>query len=108
MIIGGVGKKPELYALDAIGGMGEEDMTATGSGSPIAYGILEDYFEPGKSVKQNIPIALRALMSAIKRDIATENGINLVTITEKEYKEFKPSEINDILEKEGIKKPQLR
>src|SRR5574341_4975 len=46
LLVGGVDKNgPSLYSLDAIGGIIEEKKAvATGSGSPIAYGVLEDRY----------------------------------------------------------------
>ena len=36
---------PSVYSVDAMGGATkEEEIVATGSGSPMAYGVLEDRF----------------------------------------------------------------
>ena len=44
LLVGGVDTKgPSIYSLDLLGGQIEErKVVATGSGSPIAYGVLED------------------------------------------------------------------
>jgi proteasome beta subunit len=82
-----------LFTLDPIGGLIEEKMAATGSGSPMAYGILDlDYVEKG-SVEDNIPVALRALKSALSRDSHTGDGIDLVTITKDGYRAYSQEEI---------------
>jgi len=102
LIIGGIqihNDRVELYTLDPIGGLIEEKMAATGSGSPIAYGILEQEYSEDKSVNENIPIALRALNSAMQRDSATGDGIALVTITRDGFREYKKEEIDKIIKK---------
>ena len=99
MLIGGMDKKAALYTLDPVGGLIEEKMASTGSGSPMAYGVLElEYFED-KTVKENIPIALKALSSAMGRDCATGDGITMVTITADGVKEYKDDEVEDYLKK---------
>jgi proteasome beta subunit len=38
---------PSVYSVDAMGGATrEEEIVATGSGSPFAYGVLEDQYRP--------------------------------------------------------------
>ena len=97
ILIGGFDKEARIFSLDPIGGLTEEKVTATGSGSPIAYGILERDFIEDKGIKDNIPIALNAMRSAIERDIATGNGIDLVTITGKGFKRYETKEIEGFL-----------
>jgi proteasome beta subunit len=76
--------------------MTEEKMASTGSGSPVAYGVLENEFKEGVSVKDALPVAVRAIKTAMKRDIATGNEVMLAVITEKGYKEFSQAEIKKI------------
>ncbi len=46
LIIGGVDKNgAHLCSLDPVGGGGEDDYISTGSGSPMAYGVLEDGYK---------------------------------------------------------------
>ena len=45
VLIGGVDDTgPHVYSLDPFGSLTEEKCVATGSGSPIAYGVLEDQY----------------------------------------------------------------
>jgi len=100
LIIGGYeNEKPTLYTLDPVGGLIEEKMAATGSGSPMAYGVLEQRYSEDKTVEENIPIAIRALESAMQRDCATGDGISLVTITKEGFREYKKEEIDKLIEK---------
>lgn len=102
ILIGGFdGKDAKLYTLDPIGGLIEEKMAATGSGSPMAYGVLEQMYSEEKTVKENIPIALKALASAMQRDSATGDGMNLVAITKEGYKEYSDEEIITLTKKGG-------
>ncbi len=99
LIIGGYDNgKPTLYTLDPIGGLIEEKMAATGSGSPMAYGVLEQRYSEDKAVEENLPIALRALESAMQRDCATGDGISLVTITKEGFRAYKKEEIDGLIE----------
>lgn len=94
----------KLYSLDPIGGLIEEKMAATGSGSPMAYGVLEMEYSEDKSVQDNVPIAIKALNSALKRDSATGDGIDVVTITKEAFRRYSDSEVKSIAEKVVKKK----
>lgn len=96
LIIGGIDRNgPHLYSLDPLGGQIEErKVVATGSGSPIAYGILEDRYKNGISLDEGINLATRALQAAIKRDAASGDGIEIVTVTPDAYKILGEEEIS--------------
>jgi proteasome beta subunit len=96
LIAGFDGNGPQIFFLDIDGSMTEEKMASIGSGSPVAYGVLENEFKEGMSVKEAVQVAARAIKTAMKRDIATGNEIMLAVITEKGYKEFSPAEIKKI------------
>ena len=66
LLLGGYDTEPRLYSLDAAGGLSPEKLTSTGSGSPIAYGVLEDRYQENKTIKEMLPVALKALKSAVK------------------------------------------
>ena len=84
LILAGYDEKPHLFSLDAAGGLSPEKMTSTGSGSPMAYGVLEDKYKEGKTIKENLPIAIKALKSAAKRDIYSGGkGLTVALITKK-------------------------
>lgn len=105
LLVGGFeGDEIRLYSLDPIGGLIEEKMAATGSGSPMAYGVLEMEYSENKSVQDNVPIAVKALNSALKRDSATGDGIDVVTITKDGFKKYGDSEVKSIAEKVVKKK----
>jgi proteasome beta subunit len=98
ILVGGVDDKSRIFNLDAVGGVTEEKFVSTGSGSPVAYGLLEDAYKEEGSIKDNLKAALRALSVAMKRDAGTGDGIDLVTITPAEFKRFDKDAIKKILE----------
>lgn len=74
---------PQIYTLDALGASEEEKkFFSTGSGSPMALGVLEDGFKDGMSVDEGSKLGLRAIRAAIQRDIASGgNAIDVGIIT---------------------------
>jgi len=87
LIIGGYDVKPRLYTLDPYGSVTEERYTATGSGSPVAYGVLEESYRDDLSVDEAVEIAARAIRSAILRDAATGDGVDVAIIGHGTYTE---------------------
>jgi len=73
----------------------EEEIVATGSGSPMAYGVLEDRFRKGMSRDEAIDIAVRALRSAMKRDAGSGEGVNVVVITKEKFEELGEDELKN-------------
>ena len=78
-----------LYSLDPFGSSIEDDMIATGSGSPVAYGVLETGYNEKLEIKQGLSLAAKAIRSAMKRNVYTGDSFDIVTITkEKGYVEL--------------------
>lgn len=97
LLIGGTDSSgAKLFFIDLDGTLTEETMVATGSGSPVAYGVLETEFKEGMSVEEAIPITIRAIKTAIKRDIGTGNEVMVATITKQGYRELSPEEIKKL------------
>ncbi len=95
LLVGGVDESgPGLYSVDAMGGATkEEDIVATGSGSPMAYGVLEDRYKKGIDEEEAVTLAVRAIRSAIKRDAGSGEGVHVVVITKDEYREIPDDDI---------------
>jgi len=95
LLVGGVDEGgPKLYSVDALGGASREDeIVATGSGSPMAYGVLEDRYTKNISEDEAVALAVRAIRSAMKRDAGSGEGIHVVVITKEAYRELPESEI---------------
>ena len=90
-----------VYSLDAAGGSIPDKYTAGGSGSPYAFGVLEDSFKDDMTVNDGIDLALRAITAAMGRDSASGNGADVAVITEKEFKMIPEEEIKKRLQKMG-------
>jgi len=70
LILGGADKTGyHIYSIDPVGGAEEDNYTSTGSGSPIAYGVLEDSYKEGLTKEEGVRLAVRAIRSARERDI---------------------------------------
>lgn len=98
LLVGGVDKNgPGVYSLDAVGGIIEEKKAvATGSGSPMAYGVLEDRYVENMPIEDGVELAVRALHNAMKRDSASGDGINVIKITAEGYIEVEDAEIKKL------------
>ena len=71
---------PALFNIDMFGSVEEKTYVTTGSGSPVAYGLLEEEFREELTVEEAKVIALRAVKAAITRNIGTGDGINVSII----------------------------
>jgi proteasome beta subunit len=99
LVIGGYDGKPRLFSLDPSGGLAEEnEYFATGSGSVIAFGVLEDKFKPGLSVEEAKKLVARSVTAATKRDIASGgDGIDVVVIDSRGFKMLGDDEIKKLV-----------
>jgi proteasome beta subunit len=99
ILVGGVDDSgPHVFMLDPFGSLTEEKCVATGSGSPIAYGVLEDKFKEDMPVSQALPIIVRAVNSAMKRDSASGDSFDVAVISKEGFRELTPEEKKKILE----------
>ena len=71
---------PALFNIDMFGSVEKKSYVTTGSGSPVAYGLLEEEYREDLSVEDAKKIALRAVKAAIVRNIGTGDGINVAII----------------------------
>jgi proteasome beta subunit len=93
ILIGGLDDTgPHVYSIDPFGSITEEKMTATGSGSPIAYGVLEDKYKPDSAVKDMVGIVVKAVESAMRRDAASGDSFDITIIDKKGYRELNEKE----------------
>jgi proteasome beta subunit len=97
-IIGGVDEQgSHVFALDPLGSVTEEKCVSTGSGSPVAYGVLEPGYKEGMSVKEAIPLVVKAVNSAMKRDSASGDSFDVAVIAKEGYRELSEEEKKAIL-----------
>lgn len=87
VIIGGVNGKPVIYTLDPLGSLLPDDFAAAGTGSEIAIGVLESGYKPGMTEKDARELAIKSIRSAISRDAASGDGVDILVITKMGSKE---------------------
>ena len=93
VLVGGVDETgSHIFNLDPFGSLTEEKSVSTGSGSPIAYGILEDKYREDMPVVEMIPIIVTAVNAAMKRDVASGNSYNVIVIDKNGYRELSEEE----------------
>lgn len=99
LILGGLNKdRPEIYDIDPVGGyIKESRFTSTGSGSIAATGYLESIYTPEITTQEAAKHLAKALKIAMKKDSATGDGMRIVTITRKGYKEHSKEDIDKLL-----------
>lgn len=81
-IIGGLDEEgPSLYALDPVGSLLKDTCIAVGSGAEIAIGVLESQYAEGVALQEGKELVLKAIGSAVRRDVMSGEGIDLAIIT---------------------------
>ncbi len=98
LLLGGFDNAPMLYSLDPFGGVvSGENFFVTGSGGPIALGIIQSEFKEGIPCQEAIKIAVRCIRAARERDIYSGGiGMDITVITKDGIKEFAQEEIAKI------------
>jgi len=99
LIVGGHDGEPRLFSFDPSGSLIEEkEYFSSGSGSPTAFGVLEDNFKQGMSVKEAKRLVARAVRAATKRDIASGgSGIDIVTIDSRGFHDVPEEEVKKLI-----------
>lgn len=98
-----VGGKDEsgfhLYDLSPDGSLVEiDDYVSSGSGSVMAYGVLETLYKKNMTIEEGVKLVAKAINAAVQRDIASGNGIDIVTITKDGIKKVFSKEIDTRIE----------
>jgi proteasome beta subunit len=98
VIVGGVDQSGgSLYNVDFFGSMNREKMVATGSGSPVAYGVLEGEFKEGTPVAKAYPLAAKAVISAMGRNVYTGDHFDLAMLDKSGFRELSEQEKDKLL-----------
>lgn len=58
-----------------------EDYISSGSGSVMAFGVLDTLYKKDMSIDEGTKLVVKAINAALQRDIATGNGLDVFTIT---------------------------
>ncbi len=78
-----------VYDIGADGSITHiDDYTSSGSGSVIAYGVLETLYKKDLTVDDGVKLGAKAINAAVQRDIASGNGIDIVSITKEGVKKI--------------------
>jgi len=87
-IVGGMDDDgPSIYVLDVIGSVLPDKYAAVGSGAQIATGVLEEGYKDNMSQQDAKALVLRAIKSAVRRDVMSGDGVDLLTITKEGIQE---------------------
>lgn len=81
VIVGLDADGPALYTLDMGGSLIPDEYTAAGTGVRTAYGVLENDFKAGLTVKEAEVIAIRAVKAGIARDVQSGGSIQVMSVT---------------------------
>jgi len=87
VIIGGVDSKPVIYTLDPLGSLLPDEYAAAGTGAEMAIGVIEASYKPGMTEKDAKELAVKSIRSAVSRDAASGDGVDMLIITKKGCKE---------------------
>ncbi len=98
VIIGGYDSEGgSIYNLDFFGSVLPEKVTATGSGSPVALGVLESEYQEGMSVAKAIPVAANAIIAAMRRNVFTGDHFDIAVIDKSGFREISEQDKEKLL-----------
>ena len=87
-IIGGVDDEgPNLFVLDPVGSLIPDKYATVGTGAEIAVGVLEAGYKEGLTLQEGRDLVFKAMKSALARDIASGDGVDILMISEDGIKE---------------------
>ena len=87
VVVGGINEKPEIYTLDPLGSVLPDDYAAVGTGAEMALAIIDEEYKPSMSEEKARELALRAIKSAVQRDAARGDGIDILMLTTSSIRE---------------------
>lgn len=98
-LLGGIDEDgPAIYSLDPAGGVIKDEYISTGSGSIVAYGVLEDRYEEDLNVDEGMKIAIRAIKAASERDTYSGNGYLVAKVDKNGVEMLDNEKINKIID----------
>lgn len=87
-IFGGVDSSgPQLFILDPLGSLIEDNFAAVGSGAKVAIGILETEFRGDMTIEEGSNLALKSVKASIERDVLSGDGVDILILTKDDAKE---------------------
>lgn len=83
IVAGTDGLGNHIFVADMSGALTDESIAASGSGAPIAYGVLESLYKVDLNTDDLIELCKKAVLAAMERDPGSGNGLDVVTILNK-------------------------
>jgi len=80
VIIGGVIDRPELYSLDPLGSLIEDNYIVVGTGTEVAIGLLETEYREDLGREEAADLVVRSIKAAIGRDVLSGDGVDMLII----------------------------
>jgi proteasome beta subunit len=98
VLVGGVDSSGgSIYHVDIFGSLNKERVVATGSGSPVAYGVLEEDFREGTPTSKAYPLAAKAIIAATRRNVATGDHFDVALLDKDGFREIPEQEKEKLL-----------
>jgi len=98
VLVGGVDTKGgSIFSVDFFGSMNQEKVVATGSGSPVAYGILESEYKEAMAASKCYPIAAKAIIAATRRNVFTGDHFDIAVLDKAGFREIPEQEKETLL-----------
>jgi proteasome beta subunit len=98
VLVGGVDTKGgSIFSVDFFGSMNQEKVVATGSGSPVAYGILELEYKEDMTAAKCYPIAAKAIIAATRRNVFTGDNFDIAVLDKAGFREIPEQEKEKLL-----------
>ncbi len=86
LVVAGVDAEgPHVYTADMSGAVTSEPFMSSGSGSPIAYGVLEQSYHPDLPLEDGRRLAETAVRAAMERDPGSGNGVDVLVLPNSNY-----------------------
>ena len=83
----------------SVDGLNKDTYISTGSGSIVAYGVLEDRYHEEITTDEGLEIAVRAIKAASERDTFSGNGYLVAKVTKDGFEMLDKEKVNDIVAK---------
>jgi proteasome beta subunit len=87
-VVGGMDEEgASIYVLDVLGSLIPDKYAAVGSGAQIAVGVLEEGYRENMNMEETKQLVVRAIKSAISRDVMSGDGVDFLMITKEGIRE---------------------
>lgn len=86
LVVAGVDEEgPHVFTADMSGAVTSEPFMSSGSGSPIAYGVLEQGYRAQIPLEEGRRLAETAVRAAMERDPGSGNGVDVLVLPNGNY-----------------------